>query len=85
MAIDTADARKIDTTKCIGCMRCVKICPQHAKALETATMAGFESVLEKSVWNINPVNCEVDRSQAGMICVRFNRGIQPVKYEFTEI
>ena len=40
---------------------------------------------KKSVWNINPVNCEVDRSQAGMVCVCFNRGIQPVKYEFTEI
>lgn len=28
---------------------------------------------------------EVDRSTDGVVCVQFTRGIQPVKYEFTEI
>lgn len=57
MAIDTADARRIDTAKCIGCMRCVKVCPQHAKALETSTMAGIESMLEKVCLDYKP--CEL--------------------------
>lgn len=28
---------------------------------------------------------EIDRSTDGVVCVQFTRGIQPVKYEFTEI
>lgn len=31
------------------------------------------------------IQLEVDCSQVGMVSVRFNKGIQPVKYEFTEI
>lgn len=27
---------------------------------------------------------EIDRSEAGIVCVRFNIGVHPVKYEFTE-
>ena len=57
MAIDTADARKIDATKCIGCMRCVKICPQHAKALETSVLNEIESMLEKVCLDYKP--CEL--------------------------
>lgn len=46
-AIDPADAKKIDAAKCIGCMRCVTICPQHAKALDASKLAGIEAMLEK--------------------------------------
>lgn len=28
---------------------------------------------------------EVDRSQDGVVCVYFTSGIQPVKYEFSEV
>lgn len=28
---------------------------------------------------------EVDRSKDGVVCIQFTRGIQPVRYEFTEI
>ena len=46
-AIDPADARRIDAAKCISCMRCVKICPQHAKGLDAAKLAGIETMLEQ--------------------------------------
>lgn len=46
-AIDPADAGKIDTLKCIGCMRCIAICPQHAKALDASKLAGIGAMLDK--------------------------------------
>ncbi len=33
----------------------------------------------------NDLKMEIDRSTDGVVCVQFTRGIQPVKYEFTEI
>lgn len=46
-AIDKKDARAVDPAKCISCMRCVAICPQHAKSLDAAKLAGVSAMLEK--------------------------------------
>lgn len=46
-AIDPADAGKINAEKCISCMRCVKICPQQAKALDLAGLTKIAAMLEK--------------------------------------
>ena len=46
-AIDKNDAKTVDPTKCISCMRCVAICPQHAKFLDAAKLAGISAMLEK--------------------------------------
>lgn len=45
--IDPADARKVDATKCASCMRCVEICPQHAKVLDADRVAGIGAMLDK--------------------------------------
>ena len=37
-AIDPADPRVTDESKCISCMRCVAICPNHARDLDAAVM-----------------------------------------------
>lgn len=37
-AIDPADPRKTDTLRCISCMRCVMLCPRHARDLDPAMM-----------------------------------------------
>lgn len=46
-AIDSTDARKVNAEKCISCMRCVKICPQQAKALDPAGLTKVAAMLEK--------------------------------------
>lgn len=46
-AIDKNDAKAVDPTKCISCMRCVAICPQHAKFLDAAKLASISAMLEK--------------------------------------
>ena len=46
-AIDKNDMKTVDPTKCISCMRCVAICPQHAKFLDAARLAGISARLEK--------------------------------------
>ncbi|HJB27915.1 MAG TPA: 4Fe-4S binding protein [Candidatus Blautia faecavium] len=46
-AIDSTDAGKINAEKCISCMRCVKICPQQAKALDPAGLTKVAAMLEK--------------------------------------
>ncbi|MGE4354396.1 MAG: EFR1 family ferrodoxin [Oscillospiraceae bacterium] len=38
-AISAQDPRKTDRQKCIGCMRCVRICPQKARDLPTLKTA----------------------------------------------
>ena len=38
-AIDAHNPRKTDRDKCIGCMRCVRICPQKARHLPKLKMA----------------------------------------------
>ena len=40
-------ARKVNAEKCISCMRCVKICPQQAKALDPAGLTKVAAMLEK--------------------------------------
>ena len=37
-AIDKADPRKTDKDRCISCMRCVGLCPKHARDLDPAFM-----------------------------------------------
>lgn len=39
-AIDPADPRKTQKEKCISCMRCVGLCPSHARDLNTLMMKG---------------------------------------------
>lgn len=39
-AIDPADPRKTDKDACISCMRCVSLCPQHARDLNALVMKG---------------------------------------------
>lgn len=46
-AIDKNDAKTVDPTECISCMRCVAICPQHAKFLDAARLASISAMLEK--------------------------------------
>lgn len=37
-AIDLANPRRTDTKKCISCMRCVGLCPRHARDLDAQMM-----------------------------------------------
>ena len=37
-AIDKADPSKTDKDRCISCMRCVGLCPKHARDLDPAFM-----------------------------------------------
>lgn len=46
-AIDAKDVKAVEPAKCISCMRCVTICPQHAKFLDAAKLAGVSAMLEK--------------------------------------
>ncbi len=46
-AIDKNNAKTIDKTKCISCMRCIKICPQHAKSVSTLMLAAASTMLKK--------------------------------------
>ena len=46
-AIDAQDPKKVDGDVCISCMRCVKICPQQAKALDLAGLTKIAAMLEK--------------------------------------
>lgn len=39
-AIDPADPRKTDKDKCISCMRCIGLCPRHARDLNALVMKG---------------------------------------------
>ncbi len=40
-AIDPADPKKVDASRCISCMRCVAICPQSARQVSAAVSAGL--------------------------------------------
>lgn len=40
-AIDPADPRATDREKCISCMRCVAVCPKHARGLDAAVLAAM--------------------------------------------
>ena len=45
-AIDSADPRKNDKDKCISCMRCVGLCPSHARDFNTLVMKGAAAAMD---------------------------------------
>ncbi len=47
-AIDKNDVRAIDKAKCISCMRCVTICPQHAKSVSKLMLTATSGMLKKA-------------------------------------
>ncbi len=47
-AISEQNPRKTDKEKCIGCMRCVRICPQKARHLSKIKMAAGECYLSSA-------------------------------------
>jgi ferredoxin len=47
-AINSKSPRKTDKEKCIGCMRCVRVCPQEARHLSKIKMAAGEFYLSKA-------------------------------------
>lgn len=47
-AIDPANPRHVDTDKCIGCMRCVSVCPHDARSLNGAMLAAASLALKKA-------------------------------------
>lgn len=46
-AIDPADPRHVDADKCIGCMRCVSVCPHDARSLNGVMLAAASLALKK--------------------------------------
>lgn len=46
-AIDSANPRKTNKEKCFGCMRCVSLCPQNARALNSFLLKGAGLALAK--------------------------------------
>lgn len=47
-AISVADVRKTDSKKCISCMHCVTICPNHARKLNKLMVAVAAKKLKKA-------------------------------------
>ena len=47
-AIDAADPKKTDAKKCISCMRCVAVCPQHARSANKLMVAAAAMALKKT-------------------------------------
>lgn len=45
-AIDSANPRAVDRDKCISCMRCIAVCPNHARAVDVAVVAAVAQRLE---------------------------------------
>lgn len=46
-AIDKNDPQTVDGTACIGCMRCIAICPASARALNSGMLAAVSGMLAK--------------------------------------
>lgn len=46
-AISKTDARIVDTTLCISCMRCVAICPESAMKVDPNVLLAISSALKK--------------------------------------
>lgn len=46
MAIDKANPAQTDTDICISCMRCISICPNQARKLDSTMLAAVEQKLE---------------------------------------
>lgn len=47
-AIDAADPKKTDAKKCISCMRCIAVCPQHARSANKLMVAAAAMALKKA-------------------------------------
>jgi ferredoxin len=47
-AIDHSDAKTVDASKCISCMRCVSICPQSARKVNSIALAAIHAALKKA-------------------------------------
>lgn len=50
-AIDRGDYSKIDEIKCISCFRCIRICPVHAKKMDTEAYKNFAEDFTKKLEN----------------------------------
>lgn len=46
-AIDLKDPKKVDRNACISCMRCVSVCPHHARKVNAVMMAAVNTMLGK--------------------------------------
>lgn len=46
-AIDRHDPQTVDTSACIGCMRCIAVCPASARALNGGMLAAVSGMLAK--------------------------------------
>lgn len=46
-AIPLKDPKKTDTKKCIGCMKCIRVCRQNARSVNSLKMKMAESKLKK--------------------------------------
>lgn len=47
-AICKEDPTQTDTERCFACMRCIKICPHHARTLDAGVLAALTQRLEKA-------------------------------------
>ena len=47
-AINPADLKSADSKKCISCMRCVTICPQHARKINEAMVSAVSLAVKKA-------------------------------------
>ena len=47
-AIPAGDPSSVDKEKCISCMRCVSICPQHARDLNKVLLFGVSQKMKKA-------------------------------------
>lgn len=48
-AIDPTNPHKTDKEKCISCMRCVTMCPHHARELNTLAVSGAAAAMSKAL------------------------------------
>ena len=46
-AIDRKDPQKVDTEKCISCMRCIAVCPQKAREISPVVLEKLSLALKK--------------------------------------
>ena len=49
-AIDPADPSKTDGSRCISCMRCMSICPKHARQLPAPMVAAVTQMLTQAAF-----------------------------------
>ncbi len=56
-AIDRADPKKVDSSACISCMRCVAVCPHSARKVNAVMLAAVHAMLKKACAGRKP--CEL--------------------------